>query len=229
MVAPLPAAVAAPRMVYVRVATSSTHNLQGWLYAPDDLIAWSGTYALLIGLMLGILLVVVMVNAFYAVVARSALFAYYSLFVLCSFFRQLGLDGALFTLWPSGAHLVNDWFVGGGVGLGLSTYSLFAMRLFSTREHRPLTHRYLQANVLIGALVTLCIPLDWYGRLAPILIISFLLLSCYAPVLAVEYARQRGPGSGLIVFGFAVAVIPIIPRLLSVLGLIPSTWVTTNA
>ncbi len=229
MITPFPPAVAAPRTVYIRVATSSTHNLQAWLYTSDDLIAWSGNYALLVGLMLGILLVVVMVNAFYAVAARSALFAYYSLFVLCSLLRQLGLDGALFTLWPSGAHLVNDWFVGGGVGLGLSTYSLFAMSLFSTREHRPLTHRYLQANVLIGVLATLSVPLGGYGRLAPFLIVSFLLLSCYAPLLAVEYARRRGPGSGLLVFGFAVAVIPIIPRFLSVLGLIPSTWVTSNA
>ena len=229
MIAQLTPAVAAPRTVYIRVATSSTHNLQGWLNTSADLIAWSGTYALLIGLMLGILLVVVMVNAFYAVVARSVLFAWYSLFVLCSFFRQLGLDGALLTLWPSGAHLVNDWFVGGGVALGLSTYSLFAMCLFFTRERRPLTHRYLQANVLIGVLATLCIPLGWYGRLAPVLIVCFLLFSCYAPVLAVEYARQRGPGSCLLVFGFAVAVIPIIPRFVSVLGLIPSTWVTTNA
>ena len=229
MITPFPSADAAPRTVYIRVATSSTHNLQAWLYPSDELLAWSGNYALLIGLMLGILLVVVMVNAFYAVIARSVLFTYYSLFVLCTLFRQLGLDGALFTLWPSGAHLVNDWFVGGGVGLGLSTYSLFAMSLFSTREHRPLTHRYLQANVLIGMLATLSIPLGEYGRLAPILIVSFLLLSCYAPLLAIEYARQRGPGSGLIVFGFAVAVIPIIPRFLSVLGLIPSTWVTTNS
>ena len=229
MVAPVPVTDAAPRTVYVRVKTSSTHNLQAWLYPPAGLIAWSGTYAVLVGLMLGILLVVVMVNAFYAVVARSALFTWYSLFVLGHFIRQLGLDGVLLTLWPSGAHLINDWLVGGGVGLCLCTYSLFAMTLFSTREQWPRTHRYLQVNIIIGALSALCIPFGWYGRLAPILIISFLLLSCYAPVLAVEYARQRGPGSGLIIFGFVIAVLPVIPRFLSVLGLIPSTWMTTNA
>lgn len=229
MVAPAPAAVAAPRTVYIRVSTTSTHNLQGWLYTPDDLIAWSGTYTLLIGLMLGIFLVVVMVNAFYAVVARSALFAWYSLFILGNFLRQLGIDGALLALWPEGAHQVNDWLVGGGVGLGLSAYSLFAMSLFTTREQWPRTHRFLQANVIIGALTAICIPFGWYGRLAPVMVISFLLLSCYAPVLAVAYARRRGPGSRLLVFGFVVAMFPVIPRLLSVLALIPSTWLTTNS
>ncbi len=228
MLAPLPATVA-PRNVYIRVRTTSTHNLQAWLYSPDNLIAWSGTYALLNGLMLGIYLVVVVVNAFYAVVARSALFAWYSLFVLCHFVRHMGLDGALLALWPTGTHHFNDWLVGGGVALGLCAYSLFAVALFDARQGRPWLHRYLQANILIGALTFVSIAFGWYGRLAPIMVISFLVLSCVAPVLALGACRRDEPGSMLVMFGFVVVLFPAIPRLLSVLGTVPSTWVSTNA
>lgn len=228
LLAPLPSA-AAPRMVYVRVKTTSTHNLQGWIASADDLLAWSGTYSLINGVIMGVLLVVTLANAFYAFLSRSSVFAWYSLFVLSNMLRQLGLDGALFVLLPSIAHHVNDWLVGGGVCMVLATFSLFAMSLFSTRKHQPRTHRYLQTNILIAVLTAVCIPLGWYGRMAPIMIVCLLLLSGMAPVLAYAQVRRHEPGSGLIMFGFTAALLPAIPRFLSVLGLISSTWITTNS
>ena len=230
MVVPLPAAVTTHRTVYIRVVTTSTHNLQGWLYTNEELISWSGTYALFSGLTLGILLVIVLINAFSAVIARSALFAWYSLLVLCVFIRQIGVDGILLALWPKGgAHHINDVLVGGGVSMVLSTYSLFAISLFATRNDRPLIRRYLQTNILVGVLTVLSIPFGWYGHLAPIMVTCALLLSFVAPLLALAQARRKEPGSWLLLSGFAVGFVGVIPRCLSALGIAPSTWLTINA
>ena len=227
MVTPLPSGGGFPHHVYIRIKTTSTHTLQGWLYPEDDFITWSANSNIWMGGLLGIILFDLVISTLLALMLRDVLFGYYSLFALTFFVRQLGIDGAVFVLWPSGAHLVNDYLVGGGISLGLCAYSLFVMRLFNTAGERPYIHRYLQLNILIGAVNALCIPLGWYGHLAPVTTISYLILACFIPVLAYQYLRRGAPAGGWIIAGFSVVLIPAVPRFLVVLGLIPPTWFTT--
>ena len=228
MVTPLPTGDGVPRQVYVRVKTTSTHTLQGWLYPEDDFITWSAGSNIWMGGLLGIILFDLVISALMALMLRNVLFGYYSLFALTFFVRQLGIDGAIFVIWPSGAHLVNDYLVGGGISLGLCAYGLFVMRLFNTADERPYIHRYLQLNILIGAVNAVCIPLGWYGHLAPVTTISYLLLACVIPVLAYQYLRRGAPAGGWIIAGFSVVLIPAVPRFLVVLGLMSPSWFTTN-
>ncbi len=226
MVAQLPSS-AVPHQVYIRVKSSSTHTLQGWIYPGDEFIAWSAHYTTWMGGLLGIILFDLVISTLLALMLRDVLFGYYSLFALTFFIRQLGIDGAIFVLWPSGAHLVNDYLVGGGISLGLCAYSLFVMRLFNTSDERPYVHRLLQLNILIGVLNALGIPLGLYGRLAPVTTICYLLLACFIPLLAYQSLRRGAPAGGWIIAGFSVVLIPAVPRFLVVLGLIHPTWFTT--
>ena len=227
MVAPLPSTPGIPRQVYIRVRSSSTHTLQGWIYPSDQFIGWSANYTTWMGGLLGVILFDLVISALLALMLRDVLIGYYSLFALTFFVRQLGIDGAIFILCPSVAHLINDYLVGGGISLGLCAYSLFVMRLFNTHGERPYVHRFLQLNILIGAATTLGIPLGWYGQLAPVTTICYLLLACFIPLLAYQYLRRGAPAGGWIVMGFSVVLIPAVPRFLVVLGLIQPTWFTT--
>jgi signal transduction histidine kinase len=181
------------------------------------------------GLLLGVVLLVVIANTFYAALLRSRDFGYCTLYILSNLLRQIGLDGALFVLWPAGAHNVNDYLVGGGACLGVGSFSLFVMHLFATKARYPWFHRYLQANILVGIVTAACIPFGVYGRLAPLMAVCYLLLACLTPFLAFAQLRRQTPGGLLLMLGFTVVLIPAVPRFLSVLGLIPSTWVSTNA
>ncbi len=230
MTVPLPPAGSpAARTVWIRVRTSSTHNLQGWIYPKKEFFAWSGKYSLVMGLLLGVILLVVIANSYYAALLRSREFGYCTLYILSNLLRQVGLDGALFVLWPAGAHHVNDYLVGGGACLGVGAFSLFVMHLFATRTRYPWFHRYLQGNILVGGVTAACIPFDVYNRMAPLMAVCYLLLACLTPFLAVAQLRRRTPGGLLLMLGFTVVLIPAVPRILAVLGLIPSTWVSTNA
>ena len=227
MVAPLPSTPGVPRQVYIRVKSTSTHTLQGWLYPRDDLINWSASSNLWMGGLLGIILFDLVISALLALMLRNVLFGYYSLFALTFFIRQLGIDGAMFVLWPSVAHLTNDYLVGGGISLGLCAYSLFVMRLFNTDKEWPMAHRLLRLSIVIGGANALGIPLGWYGRLAPVTTINYLLLACFIPVLAYRYLRRGAPAGGWIIAGFSVVLIPAVPRFIVVLGLMSPSWFTT--
>jgi two-component system, sensor histidine kinase LadS len=230
MTVPLPPTGSpAVRTVCIRVRSSSTHNLQGWIYPKKEFFAWSGKYSLVMGLLLGVILLVVIANSYYAALLRSGDFGYCTLYILSNLLRQVGLDGALFVLWPAGAHYVNDYLVGGGACLGVGSFSLFVMHVFSTRGRYPWFHRYLQGNILVGVVTAACIPFDIYNRMAPLMAVCYLLLACLTPFLAIAQLRRRTPGGLLLMLGFTVVLIAAVPRILAVLGLIPSTWVSTNA
>ena len=226
MVTPLPSS-AFPHHVYIRIKSTSTHTLQGWIYPRDEFITWSAHYNSWTGGLQGIIFFDLVISALLSLMLRDVLFGYYSLFALSFFLRQLGIDGSIFVLWPSVAHVINDYLVGGGISLGLCAYSLFVMRLFNTRSDRPYVHRFLQLNILIGAANAVSIPLGLYGQLAPVTTICYLLLACFTPVLAYHSLRRGAPAGGWIIAGFSVVLIPAVPRFLAVLGLIPSTWFTT--
>ena len=230
MTVPLPPTGSpAARTVCIRVRSSSTHNLQGWIYPKKEFFAWSGKYSLVMGLLLGVILLVVIANSYFAALLRSGDFGYCTLYILSNLLRQVGLDGALFVLWPAGAHYVNDYLVGGGACLGVGSFSLFVMHVFSTRGRYPWFHRYLQGNILVGVVTAACIPFDIYNRMAPLMAVCYLLLACLTPFLAIAQLRRRTPGGLLLMLGFTVVLIAAVPRILAVLGLIPSTWVSTNA
>lgn len=216
-----------PRSVYIRVRTTSTHELKGWIYSPEEFIFWSELRSLLNGGFFGIVLVVAFINAIYALRLRDMLYGYYSLYVLTLFASYLGVEGILPLFWPAGAHLVSDYLTGFGTGFGFASFALFAIRLFDTRGKLPFAHRYFQFTFLLGVAVCISIPLNVYGRLAPLLLVNGLFFVFYLTWLGIQLLRRRMPAGSLFLTAFMASNIGAILVCLRLLGLVPVTWLTT--
>ncbi len=227
-VVPLALSDDAPRAVYVRVRTTSTHGLSGWLYPPARFIADTGFSTVVKGMFLGIALIIAVINLIYAFGLRDVLYGYYALYVLGLFASQLGSYGMLPVIWPAGAHRISDLAVGCGTGLSLTAFSLFAMGLFETRGKRPFSHRVLQVVAIQGAVVAVSVPFGWYGRLAPLLMVSGLFLIVWSTWLAVKMAQSGIAAGRLFLTAFLVSNAGGFLRFVRLLGIIPVTWSTEH-
>lgn len=217
----------ATRMVYIRVQTTSAVNLKGWLYPPAEFIAWSALQSLLNGGYLGIALVIASINAIYALRLRDMLYGYYALYVLTLFAAYLGVEGNLALVLPAGAHLVSDYVVGLGMGFGFASFALFAIRLFETRGKHPFAHAYFRFTFLLGVIVCLSIPFNWYGRLAPLIMANGLFLIPFLTWLGIQLVRRGVPAGSLFLTAFTASNIGGILVFSRLLGLLPVNWLTS--
>lgn len=227
MTTPLPAATT-PRQVYIRIRSSSSHNFQGEIYPEPAFIAWTAEHSLITGVLLGLFCFVILSNIFSALLLKSGDQALCSLYFFCNLLHITGLHGALFIVWPSQAHRLNDFLVGGGVSLGVTVMSLILRSLFSTRARHPRLHGLLGFIAIEGILSALLVPCGWYGRIAPLTIFCYICLSLLAPYLAFRRYRRQEPAGGLFLTAFTLAMILGLPRMLMVMGVIPSGWIALN-
>ena len=216
-----------PRTVYIRVQTTSTHNLNGWLYPSAGFIGWSELQGLLNGGYLGIALVIACINLIYALRLRDMLYGYYALYVLTLFSTYLGVEGSLSIFFPAGAHLLSDYMIGIGMGLGFASFALFASRLFETRGKRPFVHAYFRFTFLLGVIACLSVPFNWYGRLAPLLMLNGLFLIPFLTWLGIQLVRRGVPAGSLSLTAFTASNIGGMLVFSRLLGLLPANWLTT--
>ncbi|MCM0082113.1 sensor histidine kinase [Geomonas sp. Red32] len=225
-VVPLRLAGGTPRMVYLRIRTTSSHNLKGWVCSPQRFLTWSDRNALFNGAFFGISVVMSLINAIYGLRLRKPLYGYYACFLLAVSSSYLGVEGLLPLLWPGGAHLVADYLTGYGLGLAFSFFALFAGRLFDTRVNRPLTHAYFRFTVVLGLATIPAVPLEWYNRLAPVVIGNGLFFIGYLNWLAVGLCRKRVVEGALFLTAFLASSIGAVTVLLRLVGLVPVNWFT---
>lgn len=225
-VAPIVLTAGNPKLVYVRVLTTSTHHLKGWVYPPEEFIFWSELQSLFTGGFLGICLVVALINMIFALRLRDMLYGHYSLYVLTHLAGAMGMEGILPLFWPAGAHLVSDYLAGGGITLGFSTFALFAVRLFETRGNRPIAHLYFLATFFFGLAGFFAIPLGLYERVAPLLAANGLLFVPFLTWLGIELIRRGAPAGKLFLTAFMVSNIAGILAFMRLLGVAPVNWVT---
>lgn len=216
-----------PRLVYVRVQTTSSHTLSGWIYPAESFFSWSEQRSLLYGGYLGIALVIALINAIYALRLRDMLYGYYALFVFAIFATEFGLEGLLGMIWPAGAHLVSDYLVGGGTALHYSAFCLFAMRIFESRGNMPYTHRFFQGISLLGAATIISIPFGLYGRLVTPLLMAGLLMIFYVTWLGIRLFRRRVPAGGLFLTSFLASNVGAVVTSMKLMGVIPANLLTT--
>jgi len=216
-----------PRLIYIRVQTTSTHNLKGWVYPPEQFIFWSELKGQLYGAFFGVALVVAFINAIYAFRLRDMLYGYYSCYALALFSSYFAVEGSLALFWPAGAHLVSDYFTGAGTALSFSSFALFAVRLFDTKGKLPFAHRYFQFTFWFGVAVSLSIPFGWYGRTAPLLMMNGLFFVLSLTWLGVLLVRKGVTAGSLFLTAFIASNIGAVLALLRLLGWAPVTWLTS--
>lgn len=216
-----------PRTVYVRVQTTSSHTLGGWIYPPESFFSWSQQRSLLYGGYLGIALVIALINAIYALRLRDMLYGYYAFFVFAIFATEFGLEGLLGMVWPAGAHLVSDYLVGGGTALQYGTFCLFAMRIFESRGNLPYTHRFFQLITTLAGATIVSIPFGQYGRLITPLLMAGLLMIFHVTWLGIRLFRRRVPAGGLFLTSFLASNIGAVVASLRLLGVASANVLTT--
>ncbi|HJV34508.1 sensor histidine kinase [Geomonas sp.] len=215
-----------PRHVYLRVQTTSSHNLAGWLYSLDQFVYWSEIQALLTGGFFGICLLVTCINIIYSIKLRDLVYGYYACYVFALAVSYLAVTGVLPLLLPSAAHLVCDYLTGGGVALSFSFFALFATRLLETRGRGGFAHRYFQFTVLFGVACCLSIPLHLYVRVAPLLVLNGILFVIYLVWKGVDLLRKQVPAGSLFLIAFMTSNVGALLALFRMFGLAPFNWFT---
>jgi signal transduction histidine kinase len=214
------------RHIYLRVQTSSSHNLSGWLYSPEQFVYWSEIQALFTGGFFGICLLVTFINFIYSVKLRDLVYGYYAAYVLALATGYLAVTGTLPLLLPSMAHLLSDYLTGGGVALSFSFFALFAIRLFETRASRGAAHRYLQFTFLLGVAGCLSIPLHLYVSVAPVLVLNGILFVLFLIWKGIDLLRRQVPAGSLFLIAFMSSNLGALLALLRLFGLAPLNWLT---
>lgn len=226
-VVPLVVPEDSPRRVYVHLQTGSAHSFKGWVYSTGDFSYWSQIHGLMAGGFFGITLLVLFLNAIFAIRLRDMLYGYYAIYVLTLFVTYLGVEGVLPLIWPTSAHLVSDYFAEGGMAVSFFCFFLFAIRLFETKERFPFAHRYFQGTMVFALIVLLSVPLNFYGKVAPILVGNGLFLVLYLIWLSIGLCRKGVPAGRLFLIAFMSTNLGAILQFLRLIGAISVNWLTT--
>jgi len=214
-------------LVYIQLRTTSSHSLMGWVYPPESFFSWSQQRSLLYGGFIGVTLFISFINIIYALRLKEMMYCYYAFFVLAICGTEAGAEGLLGLVWPSGAHLLSDYLVGGGAALQYSTFCLFIIRLFDTGATMPKAHRFFQFIFLFGIATFLAIPLGQYGRMASHLMQAGLVMVCFVTWLGFRLYRRGVPAGALFLASFLASNIGAVVAILRLLGLLPANTVTT--
>lgn len=215
-----------PRYIYVHLQTGSAHSFKGWIYSPENFIYWSQLLGIMTGGFFGITLLVVFYNVIFAIRLRDKLYGYFSLYVFTLFITYLGVEGVLPLIWQSGAHNVTDYFAEGGMAASFFCFLLFATHLFDTKRNFPFAHKYFQCTMAFSVMVFISIPLNFYGKLAPILVVNGLLLVFYLIWLSIGLCRKKVPAGALFLTAFMSTNFGAVLQFLRLIGVMSVNWFT---
>lgn len=206
--------------IYLRLRTSSAMNLMGAVESARGFESYSRNSLIFSSGCLSIVFVVFLINLLYFFRNRDRLYLYSSLYMFALSINYVGTSGLLSLFAPRWAHLLSDYFVGFGMGLGLSAMALITRKLFSALNCIWI-YRFLFLSVTVGLLTILSVPFDVFSSVAPVACVDSVLLILLLAGLSI-HAVRRGDHAGmlyLVVFGFGN--IGYVLQYLSLLGLLP--------
>ena len=217
-----------PRMIYLRVHSTSTVALDGAIHTPLDVISHNNTSVLFNGGYLAIALVIVLINLLLYLRLRDRLYLLFALYILFMFINFIGLLGILPFWLPHYAHLVSDYLTGCGFGLIVCAFALFAIRLFQLAAG-TWVHRYFLLYFALGVATILSVPLDFYGPAVSVLQLGSLVTIGLLTWLSIRAVRRKEPGGVLYLAAFGLSNIGYIIQFLRNLGLTPLNWLNLHA
>lgn len=227
-VVPLTLPPESPRLVYLKVRTSSSLNLAGAIHTPADLISHSNFYTLLHGGYLAIALIISLINLLFFIRLRDRLYLFFALYIFALFVNLTVVLGMLTVIYPHYVHLLSDYLVGIGAGASLIFFALFGMQLFKTST-MPWLHRFFKLMILIGVTAALSVPFGFYNRTAPLMFFWSLLSIFILSGLSFRKAFRQEQGCRLYRAAFGVSNIAYGVQFLRLLGVMPVAWWNMNA
>lgn len=210
--------------VYMRIQSTSTIMLKGWLYDQASFHEQSNFYLLFHGGFLCICFIILFTHIVLASQDRSSTYIYYAGYVLFMIVNHIGYSGLLTVFFPDHTHLLSDIFTGGGISLVLLFFNLFSMHLLQTRHKSPRIHRYLLCTAVLSLVCALSSPFSWYGQVASIQFINsqfFLIILAWLTVVRFRKGDLEGKM-------FLIAFIPHLVALLfafaSFVAVVQPSW-----
>lgn len=215
--------------LFIQVASTSTHSLDGALYSHFVHHRQAKLATLLQGAYVATALALALVNLILAFRLREAVHGYYSAYLLALGIGYAAIEGLINQLIPSNAHLLSDHLVGLASGLSFSLISLMIMQLFRTHRRYPKSHAFLWLMLVSGLLTTLASGTTWYGQIAQINFLLGMIFLCLAIGLAWVRMRAGDPAGRLFVIAFSASFFGGMISFSRILGLVPSTDLTVYA
>ncbi len=223
-VAPLELQAAdSPTTVYLQVRSTSTICLEGYLQTRADLIRQGSTTIMYQGGYFGIALLISLINLVIYLRIRDRIFLYFALYILAVCINHLAIQGILPLIWQDSAHLISQPLIGMSTGSIAILFSCFLCNLFDTPRY-PWVHRYLMFMAMLGILTILSVPLDCYGTVVSLTILSFIVTLLLMFCLSIVAVWRREPAGMLYLIAFGISSFGYIAHLLRLLGLVPLAW-----
>ena len=212
-----------PYSVYIKVLTTSSLSLTGYIHTEPDYISFSSRNVALHGGYLATSLVISFINLILFIRLRDRLYLYFSLYLFSLFLSTFPGSGMMTLFFPSQVHRLSDYLVGTGVGCSIFSISLFGMRLFAS-DKRPWTRRFFALVALAGAATACSVYFGVYNHMAPILFGLSLLLIFVLTWLSLKDVTQGVEGGGLYLAAFGATNIGYAAQILRLLGVLPVAW-----
>ena len=209
--------------VYLRVQSTSSVILYGAVHTPSSVISYNNVSILLNSGYLAIALVIVLTNFLLYLRLRDRLYLFFALYILFIFTNYISSAGILTVLLPDQTYLVSDYLTGCGFGLTVCAFALFAINLFQFTAG-SWTHRYFVGIIILGLLTVISVPLDFYGSIVSIMLISLILTVTLLTLLSIRAVGRKEPGGILYLAAFGLSNIGYVVQFLRLLGLISPHW-----
>ncbi|WP_413205466.1 ATP-binding protein [Rhodospirillum sp. A1_3_36] len=217
--------------VYLRIWTHGVLNVSGAILPQTEAMETFELQTFLNGLFLGALLLATLVNIAVGLWTRDGTVLVYAAYLTTLFGLFLGSTGVISVLFPTLGALFPSMLVAGCALAGIPAVLMLWARIFRFWSwNRPLSVLY--GGVSLGALAVIgTLGSSWYGRLAP----PYFLLTL--GVIFIGFAvtiRARWKGHGpdedwWFIAALAFLVLSVLALLLTNIGFLPATMVTTNA
>ncbi|MGD9946981.1 MAG: 7TM diverse intracellular signaling domain-containing protein [Desulfobulbus sp.] len=209
--------------LYIRVQSNSTVALVGSVHDISSIVSRGQLSILFNGGYLLVTLLMALINLLFFLRLRDTLYLTFALYIFALFVTHSSLVGVLKLLFPGHVHHFSDYVTGCGLGVTLSTYSLFMINLFQMRP-RQWPRTVFVGFACFGAVVVVSVPAGLYATVAPIMAFCMMLAVILPSILSVGLVRRGEPQGWLYIVAFGLSNLGYCAQLLRVQGLIPAQW-----
>lgn len=209
--------------LYIRVQSSSTVALTGSVHDTYSIVSRDQLSLLFHGGYLMVMLLMALINLLFFLRLRDRLYLTFSMYIFALFFTHSSLVGMLKLLFPEHVHYFSDYVSGCGLGVTLSTFSLFMIDLFQMRP-KQWPWIFFAGFACLGAMVVVSVPAGIYAMAAPIMAACMTLAIVLPSILSVDLLRRGEPQGWLYLVAFGLSNLGYGAQLLRVQGVIPAQW-----
>ena len=198
------------------------------IYRPNAFLTDAIKSNYVFGMFFGILFAMIIYNTYLFVSVGSRAYFYYILYIAFASTAFLTTTGYGFLLFWSQHPFINEYALQIPSSLAAITGLLFVRHFIGVKQYSVRYDRWISALVAVGGvLITVRLLTDYF--LSEVITVYIALLSTVAPIMAVKCYRSGSRSAGFFLLGWATLFVGILLYTLSMLAILPSNSITSNA